>query len=167
MCPVEPTESSYELQATYMNIPQDLLTPVAKWATANYRTFRKNEAGAGRYYTSALFGAPREIWEIKRFVMLNYEVPFLAKQEPVYRDFCGVNEPGAFVHPHQDSPPNHTRFNVMVQKAEYGGDPVLDGERIDLTQGDTWRCNAGRCTHGSTRVCGERLRIVLSFGFLL
>lgn len=150
-------------------VPPALLGPVARWASANYQSsFIPNTTGPGRFFAPLRHrqDVPPEVAEIKRLAMEAFGIPPDAEPQPTLGDFCGVNEPGAFVHPHQDDDPRVVRLNVMISKPP-GGEPVLAGEVIPAVAGDAWRCPAGQCVHSSLPVIGPGLRIVLSFGFLL
>jgi hypothetical protein len=90
--------------------------------------------------------------------------------EPMFKNFIGNHfKDEAFVHPHTDPAPNefvHARCNLMLKKPLKGGNPILDGEEIDIEQNDLWLCLASLEEHSSTPI-KEGERLVFSFGGLV
>jgi hypothetical protein len=90
--------------------------------------------------------------------------------EPMLGNFVGNHfADGASVHPHKDSAPigyAQVRCNWMLKKPFSGGNPVIDGEELDVNEGDLWLCIASKETHWSTPVSGGE-RLVFSFGALI
>jgi hypothetical protein len=87
--------------------------------------------------------------------------------EPMFKNLTGNHfQDGAFVHPHTDPAPDgfvHTRCNLMLKKPKQGGNPVIDGEEIDVEEGDLWLCLASMEFHSSTPIKGGE-RLIFSFG---
>lgn len=145
-----------------------LIEPVAKWAIASPEGFRRN-GPARQFCVLQEVNAPEEAWEIKRQIIDAFDLHD-AEQEPMFRDLCGLITQGGAVHEHTDPDHNgkqHVRFNVLVSKPLRGGMPVLDGQELELAEGEVWRCDASRVFHSCTTVVGVKPRVVLSFGFLL
>jgi hypothetical protein len=46
-----------------------------------------------------------------------------------------------------------------------GGNPIYDGEVINVEERMLWRCEAGLYNHASLPVIGSKSRINISFGF--
>ena len=90
--------------------------------------------------------------------------------EPIFKNLTGNHfQDGAFVHPHTDPAPDgfvHTRCNLMLKKPKEGGNPVLDGEELDIEEGDLWLCLASIELHSSTPIKGGE-RLIFSFGGLV
>jgi hypothetical protein len=149
-------------------IDSALLSLVKKWADENYKTFRPN--GFGRQYGILQnINTPKEVWEIKEKVVDFFKLHD-AKQEPIFKDYCGYIKEGGAIHKHTDINEGsliHTRFNVMISKPIEGGEPVQNNIVLSVNEGDVWRCDAGKVLHWCTPVIGNKPRIVLSFGFLL
>jgi len=149
-------------------IPKELLTPIAEWANLTYKSFNPN--GYGRQYgVLQELNPPKEVWDIKKLIVKKHTL-HNAKQEPMFKDFCGFITEGGAIHPHKD--PNdgslvHTRFNVMISKPIEGGEPIQNGVVVKVNEGDVWRCDAGIVKHWCSPVVGGKPRIVLSYGFLL
>lgn len=145
-----------------------LLEPVKEWANVRQKSFMPN--GYGRQFLIlSRDNCPSVIWDIKEQVVAQYKLHNEA-QEPVYKDFCGYITEGGQVHKHRDNNQKgliHTRFNVLVQKPQSGGIPVINDVELEVAEGDIWVCRAGLDYHSSTQVIGNKARIVLSFGFLL
>lgn len=91
-------------------------------------------------------------------------------EEPMFQNFTGNHYlDGAFVHEHIDIAPNgyvHTRCNLMIQKPQEGGNPVIDGEEFNVQNGDLWICLASLEKHCSTPIKGNE-RFIFSFGSLI
>jgi hypothetical protein len=149
-------------------IPLELLNPVKIWASNNFFKFKKN--GYGRQYgVLQELNPPNEVWEIKKQIEDFYNLKGV-KQEPLFKDYCGYITEGGAIHPHIDQNENtliHTRFNVLLSKPINGGEPIQNGNVIDVNEGEHWRCDAGKIEHWCNPVIGLKPRIVLSFGFLL
>lgn len=90
--------------------------------------------------------------------------------EPIFKNLTGNHfQDGAFVHPHTDPALDgfvHTRCNLMLKKPKEGGNPVLDGEELNIEEGDLWICFASMETHSSTPIKGGE-RLIFSFGGLV
>jgi len=90
--------------------------------------------------------------------------------EPVFKNLTGNHfQDGAFVHSHRDPAPEgfvHARCNLMLKKPKHGGNPVLDGEEINVEEGDLWLCLASMELHSSTPIKGGE-RLIFSFGGLV
>lgn len=144
--------------------------PILSWALANVATFKNNVAGPNRRF-KVLEGIeyPQEILKVKNLIVDKFKLHKVA-QEPMFKDFCGFITEGGYVHKHKD--PNqgslvHTRFNLLVSKPLAGGIAVINGEEVNVEEGEVWRCDAGLYEHWTTPVVGYKPRIILSFGFLL
>jgi hypothetical protein len=90
--------------------------------------------------------------------------------EPMYKNMVGNHFlDGAFVQEHTDQAPEgyvHTRCNLMIKKPNKGGNPILDGEEIDVEVNDLWLCLASLEKHASTPILGGE-RLIYSFGALV
>jgi hypothetical protein len=90
--------------------------------------------------------------------------------EPIFKNLTGNHfQDGAFVHPHIDRAPEglvHVRCNLMLRKPAEGGNPVLDGEELNINEGDLWLCLASMELHSSTPIKGGE-RLIFSFGGLV
>ncbi|MFA8356909.1 hypothetical protein ACEPT7_03225 [Burkholderia ubonensis] len=147
---------------------QARLEPVRSWACACKHSFRPNGFGRQFAILQQFPDVPDAVWKIRRDVIKHFGLYGLP-QEPVYRDLCSVITAGGAVHPHRD--PNqgalvHTRFNVMISRPLRGGEPLIEGEPVEVPEGGIYRVDAGLRMHACAPVIGNRPRIILSFGFL-
>lgn len=88
-------------------------------------------------------------------------------EEPIYGIFIGVNSESGYVHPHKDPEIEgyyHFRLNFLVSKPESGGMPVINGNRYEVEELESWINIASQWYHMSTPVSGNKKRIVLSLG---
>ena len=125
--------------------------------------FKLNNAGNGRQFaTQDIAPYWKEVFD--EFGLKPVSV------EPMFKNLTGNQfQDGAFVHPHTDPAPEglvHTRCNLMLRKPAEGGNPVLDGEELDINEGDLWLCLASMELHSSTPIKGGE-RLVFSFGGLV
>ena len=85
-----------------------------------------------------------------------------------FGDFISFNDTGGAIHEHKDgNKPGyiHTRYNLLLSVPESGGNPIYDGEVVDVEERMLWRCEAGLYNHASMPVVGSIPRINISFGF--
>lgn len=91
-------------------------------------------------------------------------------EEITFKNYTGNHYvDGAFVHEHTDPAPEgyeHVRCNLMIKKPKVGGLPIIDGEELDVDEGDLWLCLASLEKHSSTPISGGE-RIIFSFGALI
>ena len=145
-------------------VDAETLREIALWAVENYTSFRANPNTGGRY---ALLGerndAPASIISVQKIVEERFG-EFVGLPPASFGDFCGVQKAGCSTHRHRDAD-GDIRLNVMVQKPLGGGHPVVDGNELQVEEGDAWVCNAGEVFHESRPVVGRRVRVILSFGY--
>jgi hypothetical protein len=53
----------------------------------------------------------------------------------------------------------------LLSVPKSGGNPIYDGEVVDVEERMLWRCEAGLYNHASMPVVGSIPRINISFGF--
>ena len=127
------------------------------------QAFKTNPSGAGRRCVSHTETALAEV-AFNAFG-LHMDAP-----EPMFGHLIGNNyADGAFVHEHTDPAPNgfaHVRCNWMIKKPPVGGDPILDGEVVPVSEGDLWLCLASMERHSTTPIHGGE-RLIYSFGALI
>lgn len=124
-------------------------------------SFRLN--GPGRRYMSA----PNIEFRDEAFAALGFHY---VEPEPMFANFLGEHFlDGAYTHPHTDFAPQgyvHVRANWMLEKPEYGGDPIIGGFILNVQPGDLWVCFASIEEHSSFAIKGG-VRRVCSFGALV
>ncbi|WP_339673428.1 hypothetical protein [Dasania marina] len=83
-------------------------------------------------------------------------------------------EKGGQVHPHYDKYPyhdehnaKHLRCNIMVDKENASGNPVIEGEIVDVPERAVWGFFPSEAQHATQLVDVERPRIVFQFGFVV
>jgi len=89
-------------------------------------------------------------------------------RDPVFGTMISYSIEGHEVHTHSDKNAGmniHTRINLMLSKPDDGGNPVIDNVEIDVEENTTWHCVAGYYRHSSTKVKGNKPRLVISFGY--
>jgi hypothetical protein len=91
-------------------------------------------------------------------------------EEPELGHFVGTNYlMGAHVHIHTDPAPegfHHVRCNVAVEMPKFGGEPILDGVKIGVKEGDAWVCFSSIEEHSSTPIKNGD-RVIVSVASLI
>ena len=142
---------------------------VKNWVHANKikinnKNFIENKVSFGRRFAKQQ--VEPKLWK-KAFNEFNL-IPSCI--EPTYENFLGNHfADGASVHMHKDDAPInfvHTRCNLLLKKPTVGGNPIIEGEEIDLEENDLWLVLASLEQHGSTPIQGGE-RFMFSFGGLV
>jgi len=87
-------------------------------------------------------------------------------------DFLYYNENGSKLHLHHDFCDSikgkiQIRFNVCIQKPEFGGRPIYAGNIIELVERNYIICRSEIDYHTSEWISGNKAKISISFGFLI
>ena len=144
------------------------------WAEEQYSGghLMVNNTGDRRYfrsYTEADSAVPALFWDVRRRALSTFSVTDY-EDEPLFKCFLGCNIEGGFVHRHTDpAPPGkyHVRMNIMVSKPRGGGEPIIDGRKVQVEEKDLWCFFPSFMLHESTPVQGARKRFVISIGVLV
>lgn len=128
------------------------------------------------------------LFELEKQIVSNYGLDINKIQKcTMLGIFLSYSEEGHIVHEHKDRPlvwypkidghydydnPNKKdiesiRFNILLQKPKNGGDPIINKEKIDVDEFETWVCPASKYYHTTTEVKGDIPRIIVSFGYYL
>jgi hypothetical protein len=130
----------------------------------NNEKFIENPVSFGRRFAKQQ--VEPELWK-KAFSEFNLIPSYI---EPMFENFLGNNfKDGASVHPHKDDAPIgfvHTRCNLLLKKPLVGGNPIIDGEEINLEENDLWLILSSLEEHGTTPIQGGE-RFIFSFGGLV
>jgi hypothetical protein len=128
--------------------------------------------GLGRFYEDHVISRlkpPKEFLDVKQRIIetenfTDYEI------DSIFEDFISFNENGGSIHEHKDQNHSgriHTRYNLLLSVPEVGGNPIYEGNIIEVKEKMLWRCEAGLYNHASLPVEGIKPRINISFGFQL
>lgn len=91
------------------------------WAIHTKSFFRPS--GRGRQYGDLCSLNAPHYQKIKSRVIEYYSLQD-GLPEPYFKDFCGFNDPGAYIHLHSDSNQDlriHSRINIVISRPESGG----------------------------------------------
>lgn len=144
---------------------------VEEWALRNEKFLVPNRSGPAR--ARALFSEIRE----KLDLLMDFKKRLIEIQEldgkiseAVREDFLSIQRNGGQVPIHIDSNPSDEtfftrRYNIFVSLPESGGLPIYDGEILDLKERCLLKVDSGLIPHGTTKIEGEKPRILLSYGF--
>lgn len=111
-----------------------------------------------------------EMFKIYQSILAGVGLPKTQKLDKEFGALISYSHEGHKVQPHSDpNPPGfiHTRFNVLISKPEKGGQAIIDGQVLDTKENELWVCAAGKYTHSSVLVEGDKPRVLLSFGTYL
>jgi hypothetical protein len=155
-----------------LTIDEDLRQRVVDFVYSEQSYFRVNTSGYGRKSCSLNKIDHKLSEEIQAFSKKCYESLgiFEYEDEPLFGNLIGVNTEGAFVHCHTDPAPDgkcHVRLNFLIQKPAAGGMPIINGVEYTIEQGGCWKNIASAWWHESSKVVGDKERIVLSLGALV
>lgn len=146
--------------------------------------FRSNSAGADRFVMR--LDSPEQLKNklinkindriVKAVGLENCPV------EPILNRLISRLEPGAFIHEHLDKletlaklRPNintstlvgeNLRCNIMIKSCGESAYPVIDGQQIEINEGDAWAFYPSLSPHG-TNVIKNSSRIIYGFGFIV
>jgi hypothetical protein len=155
-----------------LTIDESLRQRVIDFVYNEQSYFKSNNAGYGRKSCSLNKIDHKLSEEMRVFSKKCYESLgiFEYEDEPLFGNLIGVNKEEAFVHHHTDPAPDgkcHVRLNFLIQKPSGGGMPIINGVEYTIEQGGCWKNLASAWWHGSSRVVGDKERIVLSLGALV
>jgi hypothetical protein len=116
---------------------------------------------------------PEAFWTIRARVVRLLEIESL--DEDVYKgSFLNCIVGGGKVHQHRDERLRFgrqesavLRCNVLFNRPENGGTPVIAGTEIDIPDRGMWTFYATELVHAATEVQGATVRGTLSFGFVV
>ena len=126
--------------------------------------------GPGRYFQDHIeqkYSLPQEYKDVKHRIIDTEDLKDFIL-DPQFGDFISFNETSGAIHEHKDNNERgfiHTRYNLLLSVPESGGNPIYDGEVINVEERMLWRCEAGLYNHASLPVIGSKPRINISFGF--
>jgi hypothetical protein len=157
-----------------MRIDEKHLEAVRNWIDTNYGLFYENEKGPNRKMYQIkdydTYEYPEEFLDIKYELMDMFNIPLYAVQDTDVYDAIGIQTEGAFTHLHIDNNDGdnvHFRLNVLASKPIGGGMPIIKDEVIEVDEGEPWICYSGIEYHSTTKVEGDKRRILLTYGFTL
>jgi hypothetical protein len=154
------------------------------WINDNYSSFKKNDGSSlfltdveqieKKYHNSEIYNIIDNI-KTRLIKLENLEN---TQQCLFLKDLIYVLEPGSKLHNHIDGNNHesnndlnqtgiHVRFNVCVQKPEFGGQPIYAGKTVKLVEREYIICRSGIDFHSSEYVFGDKNKINISFGFLI
>lgn len=113
------------------------------------------------------------VTEVKKRVMQLENIKYPIIDDPDVGDWFGITDEDAFVEPHTDPTREELndyyvrRYNVIISMPHEGGQPIYDGEVLDVKERGMWMCNASTVTHASVPNVGSRMRVNISYGFLV
>jgi hypothetical protein len=144
-----------------------------EWALSNHSYLKRNVEGPYRNFgrLDSLSDIPPIIKQLKKKLI---ELESIEKviEAPQNADWLGIQKETAFVEPHIDyNGPDiryyTRRYNILISLPEEGGQPIYGNKVLKVKEKMIWRCDAGLVVHSSIPNKGERVRINLSFGFLM
>jgi len=147
---------------------------ITDWVLSNKDRLKKNTTGPdkhlGRLHEMGI-EIPQLIKDLKLKIIELENIKEVI-DVPHNVDWIGVQGEDAQVYPHMDDNGEDDRYytrryNILISLPNQGGNPIYGGEVLNVKERMMWRCDAGLVEHSSLPNKGERLRINLSFGFLM
>jgi len=111
-----------------------------------------------------------EMFKIYQSILKHLGLPRTQELDREFGALISYSEKDHQVQPHSDpNPPRkiHTRFNVLINKPEEGGEAIINDQIVSTEENELWVCAAGKYTHSSVLVKGDKPRILLSYGTYL
>eukprot|EP00746_Dinoflagellata_sp_MGD_P154403 gnl/MRDRNA2_/MRDRNA2_84790_c0_seq1.p1 gnl/MRDRNA2_/MRDRNA2_84790_c0~~gnl/MRDRNA2_/MRDRNA2_84790_c0_seq1.p1 ORF type:complete len:259 (+),score=38.53 gnl/MRDRNA2_/MRDRNA2_84790_c0_seq1:60-836(+) len=152
---------------------QQLLTGALKqWEAGG---FCKNPMGPHRYFRKVdQTGGPDAFLSSLTVRMENALRLRGVTHDPALGRVISIIEAGGYVHPHRDDYPQgsglekagHLRANIVVQKDDGSGAPIIAGQTLPCNECDAWAFMASATEHSTQMVKGPRQRIVYGFGWI-
>ena len=144
---------------------------ILNWVQNNEHLFQKNVNGENRKFYRIKNDCEiyNFVWDLKKQIIELEKIKDW-KEEPIYSDFIGINYKGGYIQSHTDKNEEdytHLRWNLILSYPLEGGHSIYDGVTNILEENMIWRCVAGKHTHASSPVFGDKPRITLSLGFLV
>lgn len=168
-----------------MYIEESLATPVRDWVlnknnrdmffVVPHKNMKGNVSGLphsqyeDKFRTKARFPY-LEMFKIYQSILRHFGLPRTQELDNEFGALISYSEKEHEVQPHTDpNPPRkiHTRFNVLISKPEKGGEAIIDDKVVSTEENEVWICAAGKYTHSSVLVEGDKPRILLSYGTYL
>jgi hypothetical protein len=116
---------------------------------------------------------PAAFWQIRARVIALLDIAHLS-DDPYKGSFLSYIAPGGAVHLHRDARLTIDgeefaliRCNVLFQRSETGGEPVIGTLAVDVPERGMWAFYPTEIPHSATEVGGRWHRGTLSFGFLV
>lgn len=109
--------------------------------------------------------------EIKQRIVELEDIHPPITDDLIIGDWFGITDEDAFVEPHTDEVEAPyldyytRRYNVIISMPDEGGQPIYDGDILDVGERALWRCEAGLVKHASVPNVGTRMRLNISYGF--
>ena len=137
-----------------------------------------NHAGPGRFFAKADDEPHVYVDALLQRMTRRCEACLRVAQVPadcVLGRTISLIQPGGFIHRHSDAyipdcPGHrpgleHFRCNIVVSLAHPSGRPIIEGETLEVEEGDLWAFFASRLMHETRTVQGSQPRIVFGFGW--
>jgi len=147
---------------------------ITNWVLTNQNKLKKNITGPdkhlGRLHEMGI-EIPQLIKDLKSKIIELENIKEVITV-PHNVDWIGVQGEDAQVYPHMDDNGEDDRYytrryNILISLPIEGGNPIYGDEILNVRERMMWRCDAGLVEHSSVPNKGDRLRINLSFGFLM
>jgi len=163
-----------------MRIPSDLVSvkkfittdehvELLEWSKRMEKLLKTNKITGQRFFRSLKDLEYNNIVNnISIRILEEYKLEGVPKKDGNLGGLLSVHRNGGHVHPHTD-PENggrHLRFNLFLSLPKEGGIPIYNGEQINVEERMLVPYEADIHEHSSTKVVGEKPRIIISFGWV-
>ena len=146
------------------------------WVTENKDSYLFRDAGMGgnritTRYTHKFFSHTESAYNIQRRIIDKLNINSFIFPRTMHGIVVDCAKEDDIVTEHKDPqwwPPRETlHCNLILQKPFGGGIPLIENETIELDEKDLLCYYVSKVNHASTKVVGDKLRIIYSFGFCI
>ncbi len=154
---------------TNIIIPKELTDPVLKW-TNDFGEYDVPQDHEGtilgfRHLDKSDQKIKSLIKKIDTYILKQFQLKAPINKDDGY--WIAISKKDSKVKIHKDPKPKDgsmIRFNLLLQKSTKGGIPVINDKKIKVKENQVWICEASKYYHSTTKVQGNKDRIILSLG---
>lgn len=139
---------------------------ILEWIECHRDDFLELESGRNVLVVNYQEDTPQIIWDIQQRILQQMGLHEVSTEAPLMRTFIEVMYPGCMAQVHRSAPVSNMLFfdvNVLLQKPDAGGDPILGDTLLLVKEGCAWKNYETLIQNSNTEVVGQKPRIVLTF----
>lgn len=109
---------------------------------------------------------PQLVWDLRDRILQSMGLDTISTEAPLMRTFVEVLQPGCVATMHRSAPMSNVIYfdvNILLQKSDEGGDPILGESLLLVKEGAGWKNYETLIPNSNTEVLGEKPRITLTF----
>lgn len=141
-------------------------TQILDWVETHRDDFLELESKRHVLVLNYVDDTPKMIWDIRDRVLQSMGLETISSEAPLMRTFIEVLQPGCIATVHRSAPMSNVIYfdvNILLQKAEDGGEPVLGESLLQVKEGAGWKNYETLIPNSNTEVLGDKPRITITF----